>query len=241
MQQILNVLIFSGLAGFATIVGILLTLYYESWARKNSIYIISFAAGTLLAGAFFHIIPESLELYENAMIVVILGFLLFYLLENTALVHPCKEEDCPKHNFSEIAIIGLGFHSLLDGIAIGVGFEISTSLGLITTLAVLLHELPEGISAMGLMLHAKVERRRAVIFSLLVALATPLGALGAYVFLKDITLQILGILLSLAAGSFIYIAASDLVPETHREFRKQNALILIFGIVFVYLVGMGFG
>lgn len=238
MEQFMNTLVYGGLAGFATIVGILLILYYREWARRNSVYLIGFAVGTLLGGSFLHIIPESIELYGGSLLLVLVGFLVFYILEHTIMLHSCKEETCPEHLFGVVAMIGLGFHSLVDGIAIGAGFEIGTALGIITALAVLFHEVPEGISAMGIMIHSGVKTSRAVLYSVIVAILTPIGALVAFFLLGGVTPEILGGILAFVGGSFLYVAASDLIPETHKRFKKWNLLAVLLGIGLIYALGI---
>lgn len=239
MDSLLNVVLFSGLAGFATIVGMLLVLYFERWTKKNSVSLISFAAGVLLGAAFFNLIPESLQLYNGSLIVVLLGIVAFYLLESAITIHSCQEGKClrKQHRFGLMATLGLGFHSLLDGVAIGVGFEVSTAIGLITTLGVLLHELPEGITMMSIMIHSKVKKTKAIFNSTAVALATPVGAILSYFIFQSIDLSVLGMLLAFAAGSFIYVASSDLIPETHKKFKSRTIFLFLFGVALIYLVG----
>lgn len=139
MNLFLNILIYGILSGVATILGIYLVLAKESWARKNSVYLISFSAGVLLATAVGHLLPEAQILQPNALIWFLISFVFFYIVEHGLILHACNEgHDCEVHHpIDRIAIIGMGLHSLLDGIIIGVGFEISPSLGLIATLSVL--------------------------------------------------------------------------------------------------------
>jgi len=235
--QLFNTVFYGLVAGLATILGILLVLYFEKFARKNSTYLISFAAGVLMASALIFLVPESQELTQNALIFVLIGFLIFYLLEHFIVIHSCHEENCQGHALDKVAVIGIGFHSLIDGIAIAVGFEISAKIGLIATLAVILHELPEGITTLSILLHRNIKKKLAIIFSLIVALATPVGAILTYFFVIGISESILGILLAVTAGSFIYIAATDLVPETHIRFNKLNALVLLIGVFILYFIG----
>lgn len=237
MNQFWSVLIYSLLAGLATIVGIYLVLFKEIWARKNSIFLISFSAGVLLSVAISHLLPEAQSLSDNVLIWFLGSFLFFYIVEHGIILHSCREKDtCEVHPIDKIALMGIGFHSLLDGIIIGVGFEISYALGIIAALSVLLHELPEGISTISILLHSGYERKRAIFYSWLVALSTPLGALGAYLVIGDISKNILGILLAIAAGSFLYVAAADLIPEIHKKSRILNIVLVILGILFPFVV-----
>jgi len=235
-----EVLIYGSLAGLATILGVLLVMYKRKLAEKYSIYFVSFAAGVLLAVSFFELIPEALELYEGSLVIVLIGLIVFYLLESFITIHVCKEEGCESHKIGLMSFFGLGFHSLIDGVIIGVSFGISSVLGLITTIAIISHEFPEGLIAASLMLGSKLSKKKVVIYSLLVALATPIGAVLAYLFLGNVGENVLGMLLGLAAGSFLYVAMTNLIPELHKNVSKMNFVLMLFGILFVYLLGLIF-
>ena len=235
-MSITNTIAISVLAGITTILGTFLVLWKEKFTKKYSILFISFAVGTLLGASFFELIPESLELLDNALIFILAGFIFFYLLENLIVVHICKEGDCTKHRIGTMAIIGIGFHSLIDGIVIAVGFEISFALGIIAAIAVIAHEFPEGIITYATLIHSGYQKKKSIIFSIFVAIATPIGAIISLPFIKNVTEPILGGLLAVAAGSFLYIASSDLIPETHEKFSKLNALLVVFGILLLYFV-----
>jgi len=240
--QFSTILFYGLVAGLATVAGIYLVLFKEAWARKNSIYLISFSAGVLLSTAIAHLLPESQELNTNALIWLLLSFVLFYILEHGIILHSCGETgECEVHPVDKIAMLGIGFHSLLDGIVIGVGFEISFALGIIATLSVLLHEVPEGISTVSILLHSGYTRKKAILFSWIVALATPVGAILAVLLLNDIQENVLGALLAVAAGSFLYVAASDLIPEIHRQSKLLNIVLVIFGVAFPFIIRLVLG
>ena len=218
----------------------------EAWARQSSIYFISFASGALLAAALLDLLPESLELNEHAVIYVLLSFLAFYILEQNVVVHaghedPACSEDSEmhhRHTLGVISFLGIGFHSLLDGVIIGAGFADSAGTGIIATAGVIMHEFPEGLSMMAILLHAGLTRSRAVAYSVVVALATPVGALVSHVALQGIRADVLGGLLGIAAGSFLYIAASDLIPETHRQSNRYNVPLVIAGMAILFVLKM---
>jgi len=237
----LNTFILSSLAGIATILGVLLVKFNEGFTKKYSIFFISFAAGALLGASFFELIPESMALINNSLIFILLGFLFFYLLENLIVVHICKELDCTKHRIGIMAVLGIGFHSLIDGIIISVGFQISFDLGLISAIAVIAHEFPEGLVTYSTLIHSNFNKNKSLLFSILVSIATPLGAILAFPFIEKFTENILGALLALAAGSFLYIASSDLIPETHEKFSKLNALLVVLGVSGLFLIEMFLG
>lgn len=236
--QFWNVTLYGSLAGFSTLAGIYLVLHREAWARRSSIYLISFASGALLSASVLDIFPESLELNKSAVFYVLLSFLAFYILEQNVVVHAGHEdtecspesEEHRRHALGVVSFLGIGFHSLLDGVIIGAGFADSAVTGLIATVGVIMHELPEGLSIMAILLHAGLTKTKALIYSVGVALATPVGAMVSYAALHGISAHMLGGLLGIAAGSFLYIAASDLIPETRRRSNPYNIPLVIAGM-----------
>ena len=239
MAGLLNVLTAGSIAGIATFIGILLMMRFEKVAREYSTYLISLAAGVLLGSAFFSIIPESLELNSNSLAVVLIGFLLFYLMEHLFIVHGFHHDvkEHRKHAIGYTSIIGLAVHSVVDGFAIGIGFEIANAIGLIVAIAVILHELPEGITAMTVLIHSGIKKWTAMLYSMIVAVATPAGAIFAYYFLDELGKAALGSLFAIAAGSFIYIGASDLIPELHSSNKRFNTILLLIGVGLIYVLG----
>lgn len=233
MTPFLNVLIFGSLAGLATFVGIFLVVKKEKWVRDNLIYLLSFSAGILLSFSLIHLLPEAVAENKAGYLWTLGSFFVFYLIEHLLSIHHCEEgKECENHeSFSLISWIGLLVHSVIDGVVIGAGFEVSQTLGILSTLAVLLHELPEGISSMSVMLYGGYSIKEAVRQSSWVALATPIGALGTYFLLRNIDTSFLGILLAIAAGSFLYVAASDLIPEIHKKSKWGNIVLTLVGVL----------
>jgi ZIP family zinc transporter/zinc and cadmium transporter len=220
--------------------GVVLVIFKERWVLRYSHYVNSCAAGLILGIAFFHIFPEALKLSDHALLFIFTGFLFFYLLESVMVIHSgseihFQEKYNPKHAKGVVMFAGLFFHSLLDGIIIGIGFEIEPGLGLLTSLGIILHEFPEGVTTFSLLI-SSIKKTTALKMSLAVALATPLGALASLTFIGALSESLIGSLLAMAGGSFLYIAASDLIPETHAAKGFQNAGFLLAGITLLYLV-----
>jgi zinc and cadmium transporter len=233
-----NIIFYSAIAGLSTLLGIALVIINEERVVRYSHYVNSFAAGLILGVAFFHLFPESLELSENALLYIFLGFLVFYLLENVMVLHSGSEihfkgKRNPQHTKGMVMFSGLFFHSLLDGIIIGVGFEIDPRVGLLTSLGIIMHEVPEGVTSFSLLM-SSIARKTALKMSIAVALATPLGALSSLAFIGGLSESTVGLLLAMAGGSFLYIGASDLIPETHEEKGVANAGFLLLGILFLF-------
>jgi ZIP family zinc transporter/zinc and cadmium transporter len=230
-----EILFSSTLAATAALSGTALVLCCEPWARRNSVFLISFATGVMLSIAFLNLLPESLALHPASSLWVFIGFLVLYALQNVVMFHPCHDDDCPQH-LGLLSSVGLAIHAALDGIIISVGFEASQSLGLLTSLAVMLHKIPDGITITSILLHSQFPRRRIVTISAGIALLTPIGAALAYLFLRGIAPSYLGIFIALTAGSFIYLAAADLLPETHRVHHRANGAFFFFGVAVVILL-----
>ncbi len=226
------------------------TIYFKEEAVEKSLSVlISLAAGTLLGAAFLDLIPESLELMEvkNAMILVLLGFLLFFILEKFILWHHCHDKKC-KHRERRTAlpylnIIGDGIHNIVDGMVIAVAYLTDPSLGIVTTIAIMMHEIPQEIGDFGILLYGGLNRWTALALNFLTALTAIIGAI--VILVLNVSFQsITALLLPLAAGHFIYIAAADLIPELQRTTsKKESAMqltLLILGILLVMFVGEAF-
>jgi len=248
-----NVIFYGTLAGTATFVGMYLVLARAAWSRRHSAGLVSYSAGVLLGVGVLHVLPEALELTAQTPAFVLLAFVLFYFLEHHLFFHASHEElhhaslevaashdECcaDPHPLGVIAFAGMTLHSLIDGMIIGTGFEVGGDIGLLSALAVIAHEVPEGIAMLSILLHYGYSRRTAVVFSSTVAVATPIGAIVTYALVRRLSPSLLGVLMALAAGSFIYIAASDLIPESHRARGLKGSLALCGGIATAVLAGL---
>lgn len=252
MSEEWRAVLFAGsFAGIATFVGMMLVLVREQWSRRYSAVLVSLSAGVLLGVGILHILPESLEMTANAPLFVMLAFIIFYFLEHHLLIHAGHEEqhhinldidrhdDCCSrpHPMGLVAFIGMGLHSLIDGMIIGTGFEVGHDLGLLSALGVIAHEVPEGIAMIAILLHYGWQRRKAIRLTAFVALATPGAAILTYALVRNLPEHLLGILLAGAGGSFVYIAASDLIPESHRSRGFASSIALCGGVLVAWLAG----
>jgi zinc and cadmium transporter len=240
-----SVIFFSSLAGAATFAGMCLILARTDWSRRNSASLVSYSAGVLLGVGILHVLPEAQELSGHTPIFVLLSFILFYFLEHHLFFHAGHEElhhvslevaghdtCCANpHPLGIIAFAGMTLHSLIDGMIIGTGFEVGSETGLLSALAVIAHEVPEGIAMLSILLHYGYSRRTGIAFTTTVAMATPIGAVATFFLVQHLAPEILGNLMAFAAGSFIYIAASDLIPESHRARGVKGSLALCGGIL----------
>ena len=230
----LSALLYSAIAGIATLGGISIVMARQELAVRYSHYVNSFAAGALITIALAHLLPESVELVDNALPIALGAFVGFYLLEaglvfhSGSAIHYVDQHHRPTHDKGPIIFSGLFLHSLIDGFIIAVGFEVSFELGLLAAIGVILHELPEGITSFALMLRS-MNRRTALALSIAVAVATPVGAAIALGPLSGLSESGLGVLMAIAGGSFLYVAASDLIPETHEKDVLQNIVFFLAG------------
>ena len=234
--QFISTLAYSIIAGAATLGGVYLIFFNEAWTRRNSIFFLSFSGGVVLTAAFTHLLPEAYEITRYSFGVVLATIIAYYIVEHTIAIHTCKEDECEVHPMGIPAFIGITTHSLIDGIVIGVSFEADFTMGFITAVAVILHKFPVGITITSILVHSGFKRVRILALGWVVALATVVGAVGAYMFVRTVEQDILGIMLAFSAGSFIYIGASDLLPETHKKMSKANIMLVLAGVVLVYLI-----
>lgn len=235
-----QVFLYSLLAGSATVIGSLYVLYRAGNSKKNLYRLMAFAAGVLLGAAFLHLIPEAIEQSgQAASWGLVIGFAAFFTLEQVTFSHACPEycQDCPVHPMGLVAFVALTVHSLVDGLAVAVGFGVSAGLGLAAAFAVIIHEIPEGLTMTAIALAAGYGRKKALVLSLVVALATPLGALIAYAGVTGVTGSLLALLLGVAAGSFLYVGAADILPQLHREHVRGAFALFIVGLGFMLLFG----
>jgi zinc and cadmium transporter len=236
------IVVFTILGSLVSLIGGVLLLLNERLALKASHVLASFAAGALLATAFFDLLPEAQESAEGAGINIflwtLLGLLTFFLLERFIdhfHHHHTHEGDAKKKSLITLITVGDGVHNFIDGVAIAATFLVSIPLGIATSLAVAAHEIPQEIGDFGVMLHHGVKRGKVLLFNILSALTALVGAILTYLAADKIQ-GLLPIFLSITAGFFIYIAASDLIPEIHSQEKKSVALIETFALLLGVLV-----
>lgn len=240
----MDVVFWSLIGGLFSIIGGVILLSNKKIANKIGTMLTPFAAGALLAAAFFDLLPEAIELNEgiSAFHWAVVGIIGFFLLEQYLHwfhhhhEHKGKEYKKPT---APLIIIGDTIHNAIDGVAIGAAFVISPPVGIVTAIAVAAHEIPQEIGDFSILLKSGMKRTRVLIWNALSSLATFFAALYTFYLGSQESLP-LGAILGLSAGLFIYIAASDLIPTIHEEakgkFAKLPALLIILGVVVVALV-----
>jgi zinc transporter ZupT len=230
------------MACVVTAVGVFIANRYSEWVKEQSVHFMSFAAGMLISVSFMHIIPESFEMDELAPVFLLAGFLGLYLSNRLLSVYACHEhDDCPDLARGATPALGIGFHSLVDGIIYAVTFKVSVFTGVLAAIGMVLHEFPEGVITYMLLQRSGIDRKKAAIYALLAAGgSTVLGALISYPFLDRLGQPVLGALLAAAAGALVYVGASHLLPAIEEEEKKYTLVSLAAGVltaVFIVLVG----
>ena len=235
--MLFTILLAASIASIVDLGGLVLFWDYAR-SRKIIYLILSFAAGVLLTASFQEIIPEGLAEGAN-LLWVMAGFGLFFVIERGIIIHQCRDENCDVHAGSYLIAIGDTIHDFLDGVTIAISFLVSWQLGIIATVAIVLHEIPSGFGSFAVLLAGAASRRFLWIAVVASSIAAPLGALTTYL-VRGWLDPWMGPLLLAVGGGFIYIAAVDLIPETHHDTsRVRSVLHLIifgFGILSMYLV-----
>lgn len=224
------IIIVTVINGLLALAGSIL-FFNSNRTNKILILLISFTTGALIGGAFFHFIPEAIELgLFKLTSITILGFILFLFLEKFLYWHHCHDGKCDEHPFTYLLLYGDAIHNFIDGLIIASSFLISVPFGIVTSLLVILHELPQEISDIGVLVYGGFTRRKALLYNFLSQLTSVLGGIIGYFFLtlKDYTI----FLLPIAAGGFLYIAVSDLIPEI---FKEKNPGKLVINLIFIIL------
>ena len=240
---LIQILIAVFIVSLVSVLGILI-FFREKILNRILFFLVSFAAGTLLGAAFLDLLPEALEggFKESVPVFILLGILSFFALEKFFYWHHhhTGHEHEAAHGFTYLNMIGDAIHNFLDGAVIAVGFMNSTALGIIATIAIIAHEIPQEIADFSILIYGGFSKAKALIFNFLTALTAVVGALVAYFFSSAIENSSV-FMTSLAAGGFIYIASTDLIPEIHKEkdIRKSllQLVLLALGILLIWIVG----
>lgn len=227
------------LVSLLSFAGILTLSMKEERLKKFLIYMVSFSAGALFGDVFIHLLPEAFEgngFKIEISLYVLSGIAFSFIVEKIIYWRHCHIPNAKDHvhPFAMMNLFGDGVHNFIDGLIIGASYLASIPIGIATTLAVILHEIPQEIGDFGVLLHGGFSKAKAMLFNFITAIT---GILGAVVSLaigfhaENITV----FLIPFAAGNFIYIAGSDLIPELHKEVKIEKSLLqfvmIMLGIV----------
>lgn len=240
MGDLFNILALSFLGSVVALAGGIVFLLKKSWSGWLSSHSVPFAAGVLLTISLVGLLPEAVDVYgERAFGVALLAFLVAYLFENSFFYIHHHGHDC-EHGLRykaaiPLVILGDTIHNFIDGVVIASTYMINPGLGVVTTISTFLHELPHEISDFGILLGAGWKRRDVLIVNVLSASFTIVGSLAVFFWINDP--QIIGMLLAVSAGLFLYLGASDFLPHIYSgEISKKQAMIaLLVGVVIMFL------
>jgi zinc and cadmium transporter len=219
-----------------SLVGIFTLGLRSDFLNRSVFVLVSLAVGALLGDVFVHIIPEAYEEIADptlVSLVLIAGILVFFALEKVMHwhhEHTSEHAEEVPHPVGRMVLISDGVHNFIDGILIAASYLVSIEIGVATTLAVVLHEIPQEIGNFGVLIHAGYEKAKALWFNFLTALTAVAGAMLALM-LGDMTEQFALWLLPFTAGGFIYIALSDLIPELHKHKRFGQGMLQLIAII----------
>lgn len=242
MESLIYIVISTFAVSLLSLSGILFISFNKNYFEKLISLFVSLSVGTFLGGAFFHLIPESIEDLKSwnlSMGLVIGGILFFFLMERIIRWRHCHDGECSVHAFAYLSLLGDGLHNFIDGISIAAAYLLDFNLGIATTTAVLLHELPQEIGDFGVIIYGGFSKRKALFFNFITALTAIIGGVGTFFFSKVVK-SFVPLVPPIAAGGFLYIALSDLIPELHKKEKFRTFIfhfsITIFGILIMILL-----
>ncbi|MCX6818057.1 MAG: ZIP family metal transporter [Candidatus Aenigmarchaeota archaeon] len=239
LYAIASVLIVSAIS----LIGVITISIKEEKLAKILLYLVGFSAGGLLGGAFIHLLPEAVEASGFGLMVsvsVLSGMIVFFIMEKAVHWRHCHVPTSKSHPhpFAYMNLVGDSVHNFIDGLIIGASYLASVPIGIVTTLAVVFHEIPQEIGDFGVLLHGGFSRKKALYLNFITALTAVAGTIVAIIASYAVE-NLTAFLVPFAAGGFIYIASSDLIPELHKdayETKKSfvQLLTIVLGIAVIF-------
>ncbi|OGK16140.1 hypothetical protein A2690_01740 [Candidatus Roizmanbacteria bacterium RIFCSPHIGHO2_01_FULL_39_12b] len=242
--MLFNIIIASILISLTSFAGGILLIWRKLLTKKIIPLLISFAAGVILTVSFFDLLPEAAEQARalnpdtNIFIPTFLGIISFFFFERILLGYH-HHGDTHRHNpIAILVLVGDGVHNFIDGVIIAAGFLLNPALGITTTIAIAAHEIPHEIADFTVLIHEGMKKSKALFYNFLSSLTALVGAIGGYFFLESIQ-NMLPAATAFSAGTLIYIACSDLIPDLHEDFEREKRwsqlIPFIVGIVVMYM------
>lgn len=236
-----------------SLVGVFTLSLNQKFLNKSIFFLVSLAVGALFGDAIIHLIPEAFDGVKNpseASLFILLGIISFLVLEKFlrwrhSHGHDCEGSECEQEKEGLIKPIGFivvasdSVHNFIDGIIIGVSYLISIEIGVATTVAIILHEIPQEISDFALLMHSGYTKKKALVFNFISSFFAVIGTIIVFVFSASVE-SFVPYMIAFAAGGFLYIAGSDLVPEIHKtsDLKKsfQQFIAIIVGIALMFIL-----
>ncbi len=240
MSILAYIVIAAFLISSGALIGIFTLAVKKELLNKILLFLVSLSAGTLMGGAFLHLMPEASEKLSNVSVfsLILFSFIIFYFIEKLLHWRHCHDENCEVHTFGHMNIIGDSIHTFIDGLIIAATFMVDIRLGITTSVAIAFHEIPQEIGDFGVLLYAGFKKSKALFFNCLIASMIIVGGVVGY-FLSFYSKGLITYLLPFAAGGFLYISTSDLIPEIRKETNLKKSLLsftfFLIGILIMYL------
>jgi len=241
MKTLLFILIATIIDSLIGFVGVFSLWIKKKLLQKTLGYLVAYSAGALLGGAFFHLLAESVEVTEPflAMGFALLGFVAFLLIEGFFHSHLC--EKCTAHPFTYTMLFGDAIHNFIDGLVIAASFFVSIPLGIVTTLMILGHETPQELGLFGTLVYGGHNKTKAMFYSFAAQSTVIIGGIIGYI-ASSVIEPVSVFIIPFAAGGFIYIASSDLVPEMHKMYegnvKKSIKVLGAFAVGILFMLAL---
>lgn len=238
MSPLIQSILAVGVVSLVSLIGIAALALNHERLKKWLFVLVALAAGALMGDAFIHLIPEAFAEADTTLVALLIlaGILSFFLLEKFLNWHHShgEEEFSPEHGrihpVGNLVLVSDGIHNLVDGLAIGAAFMVSPEIGIATTIAIALHEIPQEIGDFGLLIHAGFSRVKALLMNFFSALTAFVG-LGLAFWLGEVNEAFIPLIAAFAAGNFIYIALADLVPELQKTLDGKRSVMQIVVVI----------
>ncbi len=237
MYSILSVTIIS----LVSLIGVIILAFNKKVTESKLLYLVSFSAGSILGGAFYHLLPESLETHNIITVstLALAGIFTSYSIEILINWRQNKLQTNESHPqaFIYMNLLGDGIHNFIDGMVVAGAFQISNKLGLVTSIAIILHEIPQEIGDFAVLMYGGIETRKALFYNLLSGTTAIFGAIVSLT-LSQYVAELSGFLIPFAFGNFLYIAGSDLIPKLRDEKNLSHSLVqllfMVAGVLLLY-------
>lgn len=226
------------LAGLVTSAGIYTIRRYADWGHRNTAYFMCFAAGVLISASFLHMIPKSFSLNPQGPAWLLVGFFGMHVFNRFLTAFVCERDPDRKDLvLGVLPMLGIGFHSFIDGFIYSIAFTVSLLTGVLATVGMVLHEFPEGIVTYLLLVKGGIAQRRAMWLAFVAAAATtPLGMLVSWPLVNRIDRLTLGALLAVSAGALVYVGATHLLPRADQEHKRYSLVALAGGVAVAIII-----
>jgi zinc and cadmium transporter len=248
--ELVYIILATVVVSLISFVGVITLILKNSVLNKILLVLVGLSAGALMGGAFLHLLPEGIESSEkfgmsllDVFLFVLVGFILFFVVEKVLHWRHCHRGECDVHTFRYMNLLGDSIHNFIDGMIVAASFMSSIPLGITTTIAISTHEIPQEIGDFGVLIYGSFSKKKAITLNFLVALTAVVGGIVGY-FISSGVENVVLYILPFAAGGFIYISATDLVPEIRKEldFKKYMVTLTVFicGILLMWFTKIMF-